>query len=170
MEQNYVTVTLCIVPKMLNIGWRKQPRAVAKAVDGIQVQLNFTHQIPVGGRQLLWTCSDFKMSADDSLHWSVVESSSHSRRDTAVLSRPVARGGVNWTCKLAHTSRLSNRVASGRSVWIEFATTPDCYIGWQWRNFVSHLCLLVFAAILWVKLLEMFVAVISSKYALFKLI
>jgi len=40
-------------------------------------------------------------------------------------------------------------------------------MGWQWRNFVPYLCQLVFAAILWVKLWEMFVTVISLKYALF---
>jgi len=40
------------------------------------------------------------------------------------------------------------------------------YIGWQWRNFNSYLCQLVFAAILWVKLSEMFATVISLKYAL----
>jgi len=39
-------------------------------------------------------------------------------------------------------------------------------LGWQWRNFVPYLCQLVFAAILWVKLLEMFVAMMSFKYAL----
>ena len=27
----------------------------------------------------------------------------------------------------------------------------DVYTGWQWRNFVSYLCHLIFAAILWVK-------------------
>ena len=31
--------------------------------------------------------------------------------------------------------------------------TDFLYIGWQWRNFVPYLCRLVFAAILWVKLL-----------------
>ena len=35
------------------------------------------------------------------------------------------------------------------------------YIGWQWRNFVPYLCQLVFAAFLWVKLLEMFVTLLS---------
>ena len=39
------------------------------------------------------------------------------------------------------------------------------YIGWQWRNFDPYLCQLVFAAILWVKLSEMFATVISLKYA-----
>jgi len=39
------------------------------------------------------------------------------------------------------------------------------YIGWQWRNFVPYLCQLVFAAILWVKLSEMFVTLLSLKYA-----
>jgi len=38
--------------------------------------------------------------------------------------------------------------------------------GWQWRNFVPHLCRLVFAAIVSVKLLEMFVTLLSVKYAL----
>ena len=32
-------------------------------------------------------------------------------------------------------------------------TTSRIYIGWQWRNFVPYLCQLVFADILWVKLL-----------------
>ena len=32
-------------------------------------------------------------------------------------------------------------------------------------SFVPYLCQLVFAAILWVKLLEMFVTVLSLKYA-----
>jgi len=40
------------------------------------------------------------------------------------------------------------------------------YIGWQWRSFATYLCQLVFAATLWVKLSEMFVTVISLKYAL----
>jgi len=40
------------------------------------------------------------------------------------------------------------------------------YIGWQWRNFVPYLCRLIFRAILWVKLAEMFATVISLKYAL----
>ena len=40
------------------------------------------------------------------------------------------------------------------------------YIGWQWRNFDSCLCQLVFAVILWVKLSEMFATVISLKYPL----
>jgi len=35
------------------------------------------------------------------------------------------------------------------------------YTGWQWRHFDSYLCQLVFAAILWVKLSEMFATVIS---------
>jgi len=34
------------------------------------------------------------------------------------------------------------------------------YIGWQWRNIVPYLCQLVFAAILWLKLLEMFVTLL----------
>jgi len=33
-------------------------------------------------------------------------------------------------------------------------------------NFVPYLCVLVFVAILWVKLLEMFVTLLSLKYAL----
>ena len=37
---------------------------------------------------------------------------------------------------------------------------------WHWRNFVQYLCQLVFAAILWVKLLGMFATVISPNYAL----
>jgi len=49
----------------------------------------------------------------------------------------------------------------------------NTYIGWQWRNFVSHLCQLVFAVILWakylftylLKLLQMFAALMSLKYA-----
>jgi len=40
------------------------------------------------------------------------------------------------------------------------------YIGWQWRNFDPYLCQLVFAAILWVNLLEMFATVILLKCAL----
>ena len=40
------------------------------------------------------------------------------------------------------------------------------YIEWQWRNFVPYLCRLVFAAILWVKLLEMSVTLLSLVYAL----
>jgi len=40
------------------------------------------------------------------------------------------------------------------------------YIGQQWRNFVPYLCQLVSAAILWVKLLEMFLTLMSLKYAL----
>ena len=43
---------------------------------------------------------------------------------------------------------------------------PGVYIGWQWRSFVSYLCQLVSAAILWVKLIEMFVTVMSLKYSL----
>ena len=39
------------------------------------------------------------------------------------------------------------------------------YIGRQWRNFVPYLCQLVFAAILRVQLLEMFVTLRSLKYA-----
>ena len=37
------------------------------------------------------------------------------------------------------------------------------YIGWQWRNFVLYLCQLVFTAILWVKLWEMFLTLMSLK-------
>ena len=48
----------------------------------------------------------------------------------------------------------------------EMSSNLKVYIGWQWRNFVSYLCQLVFAAILWEKLLEMFVTVMSHKYAL----
>ena len=40
------------------------------------------------------------------------------------------------------------------------------YVGWQCRNFDSYLCELVFAAILWVKLSEIFAMVMSLKYAL----
>ena len=40
-------------------------------------------------------------------------------------------------------------------------TYSPLYIGWQWRNFVPYLCQLVFAAILWVKLLQMFVTLLS---------
>jgi len=47
--------------------------------------------------------------------------------------------------------------------WLQAA--PE-YIGRQWRNFVPHLCQLIFAAILWVKLWEKFVTVIELKYAL----
>jgi len=39
----------------------------------------------------------------------------------------------------------------------------DLYIGWQWRNLVPYLCQLVFGAILWVKLWEMFATVILIK-------
>jgi len=46
-----------------------------------------------------------------------------------------------------------------------FTWLPLC-IRWQWRNFDSYLCPLVFAAIMWVKLSEMFATVISLKYAL----
>ena len=53
--------------------------------------------------------------------------------------------------------RLSRCVVSGR------------YIGWQWCNFDSCLCQLVFATILWVKLSEMFATVISLKYVLYTL-
>ena len=35
------------------------------------------------------------------------------------------------------------------------------YIGWQYRNFLSFPCQLVFAAILWVKLSKMFATVVS---------
>jgi len=37
------------------------------------------------------------------------------------------------------------------------------YTGWQWRNFDPYLCQLVFAAIFWVKIWEMFATVISLK-------
>jgi len=40
------------------------------------------------------------------------------------------------------------------------------YIGYQWRNFVPYLCQLVFAAILYVELWDMFVTVVALKYAL----
>ena len=40
------------------------------------------------------------------------------------------------------------------------------YIGWQWSNFVPYLCQLVSDAILWVKLIEMFVTLMTLKYAL----
>ena len=41
------------------------------------------------------------------------------------------------------------------------------YKGWQWHNFVSYRCHLVFATILWQKKLwEMFVTLISLEYAL----
>jgi len=38
------------------------------------------------------------------------------------------------------------------------------YMRWQWRSFVPYLCQLVFAAIVWVKPLEMFVTLMSLKY------
>ena len=38
------------------------------------------------------------------------------------------------------------------------------YMQWQWRSFVPYLCQLVFAAILWVKPVEMFVTLMSLKY------
>ena len=44
------------------------------------------------------------------------------------------------------------------------------YTGWQLHNFVPYLCHLIFAAILYVKLWEMFVAVIALKYALLVLV
>jgi len=40
------------------------------------------------------------------------------------------------------------------------------YTGWQWRNFVTYLRQMGFAAILWVKLLEMFVMLMSLKYCM----
>jgi len=51
--------------------------------------------------------------------------------------------------------------------WLH-AIDPTIHIGWQWRNFVPYLCQLVFTAILWVKLWEMFVTLLSfrPKYAL----
>jgi len=52
----------------------------------------------------------------------------------------------------------------GRSEWNFDAL--GLYTGWQWRNFVAYLCQLVFAAILYVKLLEMFATLLSLKYAL----
>ena len=45
------------------------------------------------------------------------------------------------------------------------ATWTVLYIGLQSHNFVPYLCQLVFATILWVKLLEMFVTMLSLKYA-----
>jgi len=38
--------------------------------------------------------------------------------------------------------------------WLELSRNKESwlYTGWQWRNFDSYLCRLVFAAILWVKL------------------
>ena len=40
------------------------------------------------------------------------------------------------------------------------------YVGLQWRHFVPYPCQLVFAAILWVKFLDMIITVMPVKYAL----
>ena len=45
-------------------------------------------------------------------------------------------------------------------------TNAHLYTRWQWRHFVPYVRQLVSAAILWVKLLEMFVTLVSLKYAL----
>ena len=52
------------------------------------------------------------------------------------------------------------------SKWLISHFHCNTYIGRQWRNFVTYLCQLVFAAILWVKLLEMFVTLMKRKYPL----
>ena len=48
---------------------------------------------------------------------------------------------------------------------MEFARREQSYTGLQSRSFVPYLYQLVFATILWVKLLEMFVTMLSPKYA-----
>jgi len=51
--------------------------------------------------------------------------------------------------------------------WMDVRTHNDSiYTGWQWCYFVRYLCQLVSAAILWVKLLEMFVTLLSLKHVL----
>jgi len=49
-----------------------------------------------------------------------------------------------WCGQPSDRGRLKNRTEQNQN---------EVYIGWQWRNFVPYLCQLVFAAILWVKLL-----------------
>jgi len=61
-----------------------------------------------------------------------------------------------FVCSMMNTIR---RRRSG------FASLAPLYRRWQWRNFVPYQ-LIFFAAILWVKLWEMFVIVIALKYAL----
>jgi len=46
-------------------------------------------------------------------------------------------------------------------VVIEDRIIGSIYIGRQWRNFVPYLCQLVSVAVLWVKLLEMFVTLMT---------
>ena len=86
---------------------------------------------------------------------------------------PQSRRRRRYSCRAVHSSRglETPYVVDARGA---FACPghPYChhangqYIGWQWRNFVHYLCQLVFVAILWVKLLEMFVTLILIKYAL----
>jgi len=80
------------------------------------------------------------------------------------LTRRIARSlGDSWaSCKLRYCDLLVNmykRCTTSGYVKDSVLTTA-LYTGWQWRNFDWYLCQLIFAAITWVKLSEMFATMI----------
>ena len=77
-----------------------------------------------------------------------------SNRVTTAICRPLIDNNDTiilsaWTASVLPMQRLLHTVSP-----------------WQWRNFVPYLCQLVFAAILWVKLLEMFIMLMLLEYVL----
>jgi len=88
------------------------------------------------------------------------------------LSRACSSGSFNERTTIACCLKLVQAAAADEKplspsqiAKLEYFRAPIC-IGWQWRNVVPYLCQLVFATILWVKLLEMFVTLLSLEYAL----
>ena len=81
---------------------------------------------------------------------------------------PRCTGHVRTRCADEQSQAQSIVIRVYRTVVPNVITPCAIFIhmGWQWRNFVPYLCLLVFAAILWVKLGEMFATVISLKCSL----
>ena len=80
------------------------------------------------------------------------------------FSHPINFLSRHWRCSTALNVDIV-MVADFRSSLCAHQEVSQ-YMGWQWRNFDSYLCRLVFAAILWVKLSEMFATEISLKCVL----
>jgi len=77
-------------------------------------------------------------------------------------TRHMQRLAINTS--ITARTRQTSPTAGPRADRPRYHAHTSQYTGWQWRNFVPHLRQLVFAAILWAKLVKMFFACCDITY------
>jgi len=117
----------------------------------------------------LFMSVDFLLGMCRSLNLNQMLSESHDFRQIRQIYRLITSERTHRSLRIAlihHSLPSAVCCAEVNKCTLNSYFLMSVYIGWQWSNFVPYLCYLVFAAILWVKLLEMFVNLLSLKYAL----